>query len=221
MWPIWLLKRVDTREPVRRTVGKNPSYQTISRKIRVRSVCKTCNNGWMSRLESKSIPLVGSLLADISLNLDTDYQELASTWAIKTAMVLDSVANRSSKYYLRAECEALKDRSRIPLGTMIWLGRYIGRSLHSGAAHFTAHSNDSPVVADCCTTTIVIGHLVVQVLNLRVRAEYKDKTVRIEPNLGRWNESLVPVWPITSTLASWPPRLSFSNSGGRLTSAAW
>jgi hypothetical protein len=165
----------------------------------------------MSNLETECIPLLGSLLEDISLNLDRHYQLLASLWATKIAMVLDSIEGHS-RFYLKTECEKFKIEKDIPIGTMVWTGRYFGRSLHLSSADFTASINAS-AVADCVTTTILIGHLVFEVLTVRKRVPFGDRTIHMEPNLGRWNELLTPIWPITSDTISWPPALSFSNYG--------
>lgn len=212
MWPLWILRRVDTREPIRRTVGKNAPHHTISRKIKIKSVCKKCNNEWMSNLENQCIPVIGSLLEDISFILDREYQLLLSLWAVKVAMVLDSVEENSKKFYLKTDCENLRNNKDIPPGTTIWMGRYFGRSLHTGGVNFTALDKSVPV-ADCSTMAIVVGHLVLEVFSIRYRPEYRNRIVRIEPHQGRWNELLVPIWPTTSDHASWPPPLSFTNSG--------
>jgi hypothetical protein len=212
MWPLWILRRVNTRETIRRTIGEKAPYHTVSRKIRIKSVCTKCNNEWMSNLETECIPLLGSLLEDISLNLDSHYQLLASLWATKIAMVLDSVEGHS-RFYLKTECEQFKNNKIIPIGTMIWTGRYFGRSLHASGGYFTANLNKSLPVADCATTTILVGHLIFEVLTVRKRSPYSERTIRMEPNLGRWNELLTPIWPITSNTVSWPPALSFSNYG--------
>jgi hypothetical protein len=212
LWPLWILRRVNTRETIRRTVGKKAPYFTVSRKIRIKSVCRKCNNGWMSKLESECIPLLGSLLEDVSLNLDSHHQQLASLWATKIAMVLDSIEGRA-RFYLKSDCEQFKKNRLIPEGTIVWTGRYFGRSLHTSSADFTANLNESLPVADCATTVILVGHLIFEVLTVRKRPPHRDRTIRMEPNLGRWNELLTPIWPITFDTVSWPPAFSFSDYG--------
>jgi hypothetical protein len=211
MWPRWILKRVDTREKIRRTVGKKTPYFTDSRQIKIKSVCTLCNNQWMSNLETQCIPVIGCLLEDISFALDCNNQSLVALWATKIAMVLDSIEENPKKFYLKTDCEILKNTKTIPPGTTIWMGRYFGRSLHTGGTTFTALDESVPV-ADCSTTAIVVGHLILEILSVRHRANCK-RVIQIEPNPGRWHELLVPIWPIISDHASWPPPLSFTNSG--------
>jgi len=211
MWPQWILKRVATREKIRRTVGTKAPYFTDSRQVKIKSVCTLCNNEWMSNLETQCIPAVGCLLEDISFALDCNNQSLVAMWATKIAIVLDSIEENPQKFYLKADCENLKNYKTIPPGTTIWMGRYFGRSLHTGAANFTALDQSVPV-ADCSTMVIVVGHLILELLSVRHRPNCK-RVIQIEPNPGRWHELLVPIWPIISDRASWPPPLSFTNSG--------
>jgi len=212
MWPLWILKRVNPRETIRRTVGQKRSYHTVSKKVRIKSVCTTCNNEWMSRLETQCIPIVGSLLEDIAFGLDSSTQLLVALWATKIAMVLDSVKENPKKFYLKSDCENLKNTKSIPAGTTIWMGRYFGRSLHTGGTTFTALDKSVPV-ADCSTMATVVGHLVLEVTSVRFRPEYRNRIISIQPNAGRWNQLLTPIWPITSNSVWWPPPLSFRTSG--------
>jgi hypothetical protein len=211
MWPRWILKRVDTREKIRRTVGQKTPYFTDSRQIKIKSVCTLCNNQWMSSLETQCVPVIGCLLEDISFALDCNNQTLVAQWATKIAMVLDSIEENPKKFYLKTDCENLKNTKAIPPGTTIWMGRYFGRSLHTGGTTFTALDESVPV-ADCSTTAIVVGHLILEVLSVRHRPNCK-RVIQLLPTPGRWHELLVPVWPIISDHASWPPPLSFTSSG--------
>jgi hypothetical protein len=60
-----------------------------TKKLRV--VCKKCNNGWMSKLESTSQPLLSSLIDGNSVTLDTDAQSLLSLWVAKTVCVAENL----------------------------------------------------------------------------------------------------------------------------------
>lgn len=50
------------------------------------AVCSTCNNGWMSRLETRIKPILENLAADTSAKIGE--QKALAKWAIKTAYVL-------------------------------------------------------------------------------------------------------------------------------------
>jgi hypothetical protein len=49
-------------------------------------------------------------------------------------------------------------------------------------------------------TTIVIGHLVVQVLTMHVAPNVED----VSPKPGNWNKMLVQIWPIGRHNVMWP-----------------
>jgi hypothetical protein len=52
----------------------------------VRAFCKSCNNGWMSDLESKAKPILEPMLTGTPKALGTSDQTLLATWVIKTGM---------------------------------------------------------------------------------------------------------------------------------------
>ena len=58
----------------------------------VKNVCATCNNGWMSRLESQSKPILSGLmnLKSTLLQLSDGDRATIAAWAIKTAFMIAS-----------------------------------------------------------------------------------------------------------------------------------
>jgi hypothetical protein len=58
----------------------------------IKSVCETCNNGWMSRLEGRAKPLILDLMnMRVShLELSPEQRTTLSAWAIKTAFMIAS-----------------------------------------------------------------------------------------------------------------------------------
>jgi hypothetical protein len=62
-------------------------------------VCKQCNNGWMSRLETKVKPLLISLLDNATLvdELPIEDRKVLALWAVKTSLmaISPSVASRN------------------------------------------------------------------------------------------------------------------------------
>ena len=118
MFPQWILRRVKTGEPMVHRKPNRPVKISQSSKVRLKCVCATCNNGWMSALEQKCIPLIGALLEDIELWRDEEYQNLLSRWAVKTAMINDSVQSHT-RFFTSAECESLKNKQEIPFGTQV------------------------------------------------------------------------------------------------------
>ena len=61
MFPRWILTLVQTRYPLYRKVGDKPATVTEDQEVRLPCVCMKCNNGWMSRLETKVQKYMGAL----------------------------------------------------------------------------------------------------------------------------------------------------------------
>lgn len=59
VWPQWILPIAKNRNPITQKLGDSPSVQHQG-DFKIKCICKCCNNGWMSDLEAKLQPLLGS-----------------------------------------------------------------------------------------------------------------------------------------------------------------
>src|ERR1700710_3104537 len=50
----------------------------------VNSICKDCNEGWMSRLESATKPVLAPMVYGHGVTLPVSAQEILRRWAVKT-----------------------------------------------------------------------------------------------------------------------------------------
>ena len=196
------------------TLGSSPRKVIAGPNQKVKSVCGECNNEWMSRLERKSRPLVGSLMQDVSTPLDASQRALLAAWSVKTAMVLDSVNQRDrSSFYERCECERLRLDLTMPEKTTIWAGRYYGSSLGAYGTDLWLGLLDKTRAARACVTTIIVGHLAVQALVIRRLPGYEQTSLFADSKVGPWGGLLIEVWPPQTPSVEWPPPLSFTNRG--------
>jgi hypothetical protein len=183
---------------------------------KIDTVCGNCNNKWMSRVENKAKPIIGCMFEDLALPLDVQQQTLLSNWAVKTAMVLDSVKNPESnaRFYLKAECATFRLKRTIPDRIRIWIGRSSLSALGAYGTDLAIVSPHSLKLGVGMATTVVVGHLAVQVLAMHIYAEHLAKNVEdIEPKPGNWDSMLVPIWPIGRHSVMWPPQITFTGSG--------
>src|SRR5262245_47878234 len=93
-WPQWAIEAIGSTPsftvdawlgpdaPHKARSGTGPRAQ-----IRVKYLCATCNNGWMSSLETAAQPVIRPLMNDISVPLNRWDQHLIALWTVKTAMV--------------------------------------------------------------------------------------------------------------------------------------
>src|SRR5246127_3833802 len=92
LWAAWIHERKDFG-PLKVTIGGSPEEIRNDPEQKIETVCHKCNNEWMSRVENKTKPIIACMFEDLTIPLDRQQQTLLSNWAVKTAMVLDSVKN--------------------------------------------------------------------------------------------------------------------------------
>jgi hypothetical protein len=165
----------------------------------------------MSRLETKCKPIIGNLLEDISISLDSDYQKALAEWALKGAIIIDAEGTKT-RFFRKDECENFKKTRAIPNGTGIWVGRFIGRSLSAINGGGTLKSEDGEFLVQYHVFTILVGHLAMQVLSIHEEPD-QIKNVQLASVEGRWEELLIQIWPKVKKNVIWPPPLSFANYG--------
>jgi len=209
LFPDWALKKINSREPIRRKIAKSVLKFTDNLNVEFRAVCKFCNENWMSALESSNIPLIGPMIVDISRTLDVVEQTIIATWVTKTAMVLDSI-RKPKRFYERPECENLRITSAIPKETKIWIGGYIGNGLHAGDSNYRIQIKGLDVGMGI-STTFLLGHFVAQISTVRILPEYNNRTVEVFPH-SAWNKSIFRIWPTKTNSFMWPPQIPFSTN---------
>jgi hypothetical protein len=169
----------------------------------------------MSALESENIPLIGSVMQDLATPFDADQQNSLSVWALKTAMVLDSVnAKERGRFYSEDECRSLREKRTIPEQTYVWIGAYVREGYSADGTILSLDFPGKPKGAKASVSTFVVGHLAIQVFTIHPEPQHKDLRVdHIQMRVGEWDKLLVRVWPIETKPVSWPPPLTFTNSG--------
>jgi len=63
-----------------------------------------------------------------------------------------------------------------------------------------------------CVVTIIVGHLVIQVLTMHVLPMFATNRIRPVDKPGAWDVDLLEIWPVFGE-KRWPPRLSFVAKG--------
>jgi len=140
VFPQWVLEELDCRNTVRpfsetQIQNVNNDQTNFDRKTKVRKnfgnhvspfVCDDCNNGWMSRLESKTKPILLPLInGTASLgSLSKEEKILISRWAAKTTCVIDSVNQPTDSIYLAAEPTEIRVRYNLPPGWAVFARRH-------------------------------------------------------------------------------------------------
>src|SRR5208282_26075 len=213
LWPKWIHERKDFG-PLRLQRGTSPEIVVPDPEQKVRTPCGTCNNGWMSDLETENIPTIGCMFQDLSIPLNGAQQHSAAAWAVKTTMISDSTKGRNApnRFYSKAECVNLRTGRTIPDRTRIWIGRMSESHLGAFGTDFTILSAAARIGMGS-VGTIVMGHFAVQVVTLHINAENAANDFPVQPKPGDWDNMLVRVWPKEREAVTWPPNVSFTNGG--------
>jgi hypothetical protein len=213
VWPEWIMQRLDSPRPTAffGFAGKQDRYWSGNKlRLKARFVCKGCNSGWMSQLESANIPLIGSLMHGITTPLDSVQQWTISLWAVKTSMVMEYSSHRNI-FFTPQERSALRETSTLPPFTGVWLGRYSGQYQ---IGHFGVEVWDgvpeNPKTIHGYVNTIVVGRLAIQAITFHVPPEKSNLTLKL-PHRGIWAGRLEQILPRERPIVSWPPNIFISN----------
>lgn len=174
--------------------------QVTSRKVRV--VCETCNNGWMSNLESRIKPLLKMLIQNKSVILTFKERHALATWAAKTVMCAEFV-DRNKVAIPQAQRTYLKEKLFPPSNWWIWVSGSQGIAWRTGLFHFTGRISTSqadlegPNILNTQSTTIGLGHLLVHIISTTVPMRFALSNPA--------NSDLKPIWPEPVCDVIWPP----------------
>jgi hypothetical protein len=163
VWPRWVRKYVDLTDAVRyenpagierisatsyrATPTTNEAKTGSVLTMRTREVCRICNNGWMSALETNTEQTFGTLWRAIddglSLSLQPDSCTSLAAWATKTSWTRELAISRSTATTPAMRGFLRKHGSPPPL-TQVWLGRHRGEDLILRQGTFTFAHRDAP-----------------------------------------------------------------------------
>jgi hypothetical protein len=214
-WPEWLLENIRQGRKGYITGFFGPHRPPLSwsgekAALKVKYLCKDCNNGWMSDLEGHAQKIIRPLISDISLPLVRLDQRVLALWSIKTAMVFECTNQTKKWFYSAEERRGLRDSSEPPANTYIWIGRYSQSLPLDTDARKLSLPADIPFTGGYLTT-FAIGHLVVQLLSVKSKPE--SDGFRINFQLNPWHRFLLQIWPVEQETVFWHPPLSFSEFG--------
>lgn len=184
-----------------REMGTRPPYQQT-----VKNFCASCNNGWMSQLETVAQRVLKPLILGEPGTIAAEDQAAVAMWAQKTvltAMLVSSEEQRAGGYGLPlSEYQALyAGREQVrPLGaTQFWVGRYDGdpgywaiRATPVAVRISGVPETDLP---QGYLMTIVLGQLILHGLRFTTPALQVDAIMGL---------SMPMFWPPSTGPARWP-----------------
>ncbi len=193
--------------------GKEHSWPDLAPELLVRWVCRQCNNGWMSQLESQAKPFLQPLLMGEHCFLDMSGQATIALWSMKTAMVLEALDEPEQRAYTQIERERLRTMSAIPWRTSVWLAASVDRSFFLSSK--SRHSGEGPNPMSGVSITVAFAHVVLQVLTIRLPEAVAPKTnVTTAVRHGPWDRATHQIWPNQRVQLRWPPPVGLNGGAG-------
>jgi hypothetical protein len=173
----------------------------LSRRLRV--VCKPCNEGWMSRLQSQAKPVVSSLIKGEWTTLNDVQQKLVASWMAMTTMVLEfaDIATIAIPTVERERFYVVKEPAP---EWYIWIAPYEGEAGSGAFWHTGFRIGDISDIGrfagmNIQVTTFNLGRTLFHCFSNYSTLYFQP--VGFSPQLG-----LIQVWPIQSTSVQMPVR---------------
>jgi hypothetical protein len=230
MWPDWLRNYIPRNQDehqisstLTRVNGDEVSYQRRSgdpHSRRIHCVCKPCNSGWMSRLQSSAKPILVPMLEGRDIVLLKNSQTILAAWVGMTVMVAE-FASRDKVAIPYSDRVFLRMNQRPPSHWRIWIGSH-RRQQQPMFAHnvltFTKQKSqigftDLPLASNTQTTTICLGeHLVIYAMSSEIARNIIRRwrlPTQIAPTLSQ-------IWPVKSGRVTWPAKFGLNDAGIQL-----
>jgi hypothetical protein len=225
IWADWLkayIKKDDPRHEISSLFHPAPQRPEMIKEIkkqegdvrsrRLRVVCKTCNNGWMSRLQNRAKPILIPLLTGESATLSILDQQIIAAWATMTVMVGEYIKAETA-VITQSERDHLRLTNTPPPTWKIWIANLAVTDLSAWVSgrfpviksEDIAHPHDNGIPRpNVQETSFIVGKLFIrtvsspfpEIVNLR------QFTVEDERSL------IIPIWPQRFDELVWPPRIA-------------
>lgn len=210
VWPQWLVRIIEPLPGSNKTLfairtnkdGQSNRWKRSTPELVTKSVCRGCNEGWMSDMEQTTKPILCPMIKGEETTLTTIQQTRIAIWMLKVAIVLDSMSFEARFY---EESERFHFRATfLPPGFLtFWLGYYSG-SHWSGFTNHRILTNEKSVPPyKSYVLTMAFGRLVLQLCNSKL-ATFTNAVARKFPvRNGDW--SIVEFSPHLNRSILWPP----------------
>lgn len=207
MFALWISRRFKDGTPFELKNNYGRDKENLS-KFGVVSLaaCETCNNGWMSRREMAVEPLISDALFGKAQTWNLDDQLTVTTWAFKTALMLDR-ANQAGWKVPDEHFKFLYAERRPPDAAQISIALYRPDSGQQERALSAGLTRGPASHEDAYRICFSVGQLVFVVHGYRGDgAGFNVEEYVVLPSglvLPFWN-TLQKLWPRMAATLSWP-----------------
>lgn len=218
--PRWLITHLPTPDGVSVVAerGRAPArkWKASRHELKVRFVCKGCNNGWMSRLENRAKPLIESLFDAQKTKLPPVHQCTLAEWSVKTAMVFEALRSGSTWFYTDSDRRSVARGAGLPPRTRVWAASCLNLpGTYCASSDLSESPKKGRNEGAAYVTTIAFRDLALQVVTARAPRDVSAEVpITTEIRTGPWEDATLSVWPPAEQAASWPPRLGLDGESG-------
>ncbi len=184
-------------------VNRSRTWTNRSGEVTVRSVCRDCNQGWMSKLEARCRPLLQPLITGHPARLSPAGQVDLALWAVKTAWVFQS-RNATTSTCRAEQRQALAATLALPAGVQVLLGAFheSGDVVLCTNWYVAGSTTAAQFDLDASASTMVIGRVVFQVIQRPATEAQGGRSTRQNADPSAVHQVL----PDTGQAVEWPPR---------------
>jgi hypothetical protein len=201
------------RSPAKQTRKQRPGHSGTKK---IRRVCKTCNETWLSNIEKIAKPILAPLINGEKIELDATKQRILATWAAKTVMTAEQIHPNKVVVY-QAERTWLKENLTPPAGWNVWAGTYNGFAWgelaiqqYAGLLRIPTVDNGNPAEHNLIFTIFGMRRLM-----LVVTSSTWPRMWEIMESVGSPSGlSLSRIWPVVQASISWPRAFVLTDADG-------
>jgi hypothetical protein len=194
-------------------------WETGSMDHTAKVVCKRCNEGWMSNLESchAKPAMKDAILSEERTILDTEKLAAISRFAFKTAVIGDHTERKKLPFFPSQVRRRFANTLKIPDGFQVWIGCIGENDRHHGVfrRRYWHTPQGAPAGLKLFVVTWGVGRFIFQATATRWnRGSYRKHLLPFLTQDRNWDSFSIPIWPmLTGPLkAQWPPGSHLSDN---------
>ena len=215
VWPAWLMPYLPSGAVNHESLNEIRHRTHVEQEIkkhsgsphsgRLRIVCGECNNGWMSRLQNETKPILLPMVLGETTTLNRKQLETLGAWVTMFSMVAEFKSDDVRRIAISAEQRGrFMEHRKPPPEFKIWIGSYDRQLLKGVYFHNVLPVGDVPKTADgyplpnTQTTSMTAGKFYAHLISSTQRGIVRKQRISTAPVLQ--------LWPIENSLIDWPPR---------------
>jgi hypothetical protein len=207
IWSVWMgeLLKIKKLRFIQRDTAGVPinTFALPGLDLKAKVVCKSCNEGWMSNMESQHArPAMERLITGVDTQFTFSHLRAnrIALFAFKTAVIIDHMSRGNPPFFCRSNRYRFAATGAIPTNVQMWFAGFL--PMRSGRINADYREATVPRMGrlKLYICTYAIGHFVFQV----VSAKYTRGIRSFSPIAG-FEHLSIPFWPTLATKTRWPP----------------